>query len=332
MGCVFFAHASDTTRILFIGNSFTGNNDMPGIFQRICKAKNKTVHVEKCWKGGASLKDQTLRPELFQTIKKGKWDLVVVQGWSKEFVQKKDYIDTVTLPYATMILDTIKSYNPCAQILFYETWGYREGCEMDSVKLSYEQMSDTIIKGYAYMNSIYGYPVVPVGRTWMSFRKEHQSINLYDTDLYHPSKSGSYLAAATFFTCIFHESPVGALTKTISYTDAKLIQAHCEKTVLPKLQDIGFKSNYHSITASTDAKGRFRLKASASYGPDAIITWYIAKNKVFKGTELEYFYTSPGTYNVRIKVESPCGTRWFSQKITFKAKQKIKKSPKSLMG
>jgi len=231
LGCTFLASASDTTRVLFIGNSFTGNNDMPGIFQKICRAKKKIVHVEKCWKGGASLKDQTARPELFAAIKKGKWDVVVVQGWSKEFVQDKAYIDTSTLPYAAKILDTIKAHNPCAQILFYETWGYRDGCEKDSIKLSFEQMSDTIIKGYAYMNSLFNHPVVPVGRTWLSFRKKYTEINLYDTDLYHPSKSGSYLAASTFFTSIFHESPVGAVTKIINYSEAKLIQHPCAQTV-----------------------------------------------------------------------------------------------------
>ena len=325
LGCTFLASASDTTRILFIGNSFTGNNDMPGIFQKICRAKQKSVHVEKCWKGGASLKDQTMRPELFDAIKKGKWNVIVVQGWSKEFVQDKAYIDTTTLPYASKILDTIKAHNPCAQILFYETWGYRDGCEKDSVKLSFEQMSDTIIKGYAYMNSLFKHPVVPVGRTWLSFRQKHPEINLYDTDLYHPSKSGSYLAASTFFTSIFHESPVGAVTKTINYSEAKLIQQHCEQTVLPMLQSNGFTKDYYLVSATTDDKGRYRLKAEANYGADAKVTWYLAKDKVFKGSSLEYFYAAPGTYNVRLKVELPCGTRWFNQKITFKAKQKIKK-------
>ena len=324
LGCSFFAGASDTTNILFIGNSFTGNNDMPGIFQKIARAKQKIVHVEKSWKGGASLRDQTLRPELFQSIKKGNWDVVVVQGWSKEFVQKNAYIDSVTLPYARQILDTISTYNPCAKILFYETWGYRDGSEMDSVMLSYEQMSDTIIKGYALLNSIFKHPVVPVGRTWLSFRQKYPDINLYDTDLYHPSKLGSYLAASTFYTCIFHESPVGASTKTISYADAKRIQMHCEQTVLPALNTNGFTSDYFNIAATTDEKGRYKLKAEAHYGEDSKITWVIAKDKIFKGSSLEYYYATPGSYKVRLKVESPCGTRWFAQKITFKANPKIK--------
>jgi hypothetical protein len=325
LGCSFFAGATDTTNILFIGNSFTGNNDMPGIFQKISRAKQKIVHVEKSWKGGASLRDQTSRPELFQSIKKGNWDVVVVQGWSKEFIQKQAYIDSVTLPYARQILDTIRTYNPCAKILFYETWGYRDGSDMDSVMLSYEQMSDTIIKGYALMNSIFKHPVVPVGRTWLSFRQKYPDVNLYDTDLYHPSKLGSYLAACTFYTCIFHESPVGASTKTISYADAKLIQTHCEQTVLPALNANGFTSDYFNIVTETDGKGRYKLKAEAHYGEDSKITWVLAKDKVFKGSALEYYYTAPGSYKVRLKVESPCGTRWFAQKITFKAKPKIKK-------
>jgi hypothetical protein len=133
------------------------------------------------------------------------------------------------------------------------------------------------------------------------------------------------LAASTFFTSIFHESPVGAVTKTINYSEAKLIQQHCEQTVLPTLESNGFTKDYYLVSATTDDKGRYRLKAEANYGPDANVTWYLAKDKVFKGSSLEYFYSAPGTYNVRLKVELSCGTRWITQKVTFKAKQKIKK-------
>jgi hypothetical protein len=117
---------------------------------------------------------------------------------------------------------------------------------------------------------------------------------------------------------------VGASTKTISYADAKLIQTHCEQTVLPALKANGFTSDYFNIATETDEKGRYKLKAEAHYGEDSKITWVLAKDKIFKGSALEYYYAAPGSYKVRLKVESPCGTRWFAQKITFKASPKIK--------
>ena len=321
LGCSAIANAADSTRVLFIGNSFTGNNDMPGIFQKICKAKNKVVYVEKSWKGGASLKDQTMRPELFSAIQKGNWNFVVIQGWSKEFVQNKEYIDTVTVPYATTIIDSIKTYNPCAQILFYETWGYHDGCEMDSVKLSYEQMSDTIINGYAYMKSMYGFPVVPVGRTWKAFRQKYPDINLYDTDLYHPSKLGSYLSACTFFTCIFHESAEGAVTKTIDYENGLKIQKHCASTLLPELDNLGFIYNYTSIVPRTDANGKHTLQAKAFYPPDAVISWDLGNGKIVKGNTLEYVFPKAGKYVIKLIVKKACGQQTSSYVVSFKAKK-----------
>ena len=90
-------------------------------------------------------------------------------------------------------------------------------------------------------------------------------------------------------------------------------------------QLLPFIKDYYLVSATTDDNGRYKLKAEAHYGADAKVTWYLAKDKVFTGSKLEYFYAAPGTYNVRLKVEMPCGTRWFTRKITFKAKQKIKK-------
>ena len=329
LGAISIASATDSTRVLFIGNSFTGNNDMPGIFQKICKSKNKIVHVEKSWKGGASIKDQTLRPEMFSAIKKGNWDFVILQGWSKEFIQEQEYIDSVTIPYASIIIDSIKINNPCAKILFYETWGYHENklrsdstcCMLNNIQLSYEQMSDTISKGYAYLNKVFSYPVVPVGSIWKVFRTKYPNINLYDTaDYYHPNKIGSYLSASTFYTCIFHESPEGAMTKSIDYESALKIQKLCAQSLVPNLDNLGFNSNYVKLNSRTTNDGKFELKAKAFEQENAIITWNLGNGKSLKGTSIEYTYPKPGQYKVIVTVKSACGTRTYSQWVHFKEK------------
>ena len=43
------------TKVLFIGNSHTYFNDLPGIFKKLCRDKGKEVHVAMLCKGGMGL-------------------------------------------------------------------------------------------------------------------------------------------------------------------------------------------------------------------------------------------------------------------------------------
>lgn len=195
---------SDSLNVLFIGNSYTHMNDMPGIFDKICKSEGLSVNVQKSAQSGASFKVHSEREDMYEAIASNQWDYVVLQGFSRELSWNTEHIDSETVPYVDKIMGAIKKNNPNTNILFYMTWGYENGFQEREEVNTYEKMADSIEKGYSYLGQKYDLPVVPVGMVWKEVKGDTTaSIDLYAPDRAHPSKNGSFLIANTFFEAIF---------------------------------------------------------------------------------------------------------------------------------
>ncbi|NBV39458.1 MAG: hypothetical protein EBS00_07870, partial [Verrucomicrobia bacterium] len=85
-------------RILFIGNSYTFNNDMPHTLQEIVRSAGLPVpKVKSNYLFGKRLIDHVGSRVSMRLIDQGNWDLVVLQGMSLETVfaqnSKKDRDD-----------------------------------------------------------------------------------------------------------------------------------------------------------------------------------------------------------------------------------------------
>ena len=69
-----------TLRILFIGNSLTYANDLPGTVQRLGQSDHtRSVVVSSVAVGNASLEDHWNRGDAQRAIASARWDLVVLQ-------------------------------------------------------------------------------------------------------------------------------------------------------------------------------------------------------------------------------------------------------------
>ena len=193
---------SGTSSILFIGNSDTHMNNMPAMFDEMCKAEGLNVHVEKSAQSGASFLIHSKRKEMYEAIASRKWDYIVLQGFSRELSLDKVQIDEETVPFLEQILDSINEHNEDAQVLLYMTWGYDNGFPAREEVNTFDKMSNSIAKGYSYLREKYDFPIVPVGGAW-TVVKQDTTIDLYSDDRAHPSKNGSYLIASTFYHSLF---------------------------------------------------------------------------------------------------------------------------------
>ena len=135
-------------RVLFIGNSYTHYNNMPKLFKDLANSKNVNVDVHMSAKSSHTFQMHSERMDLYQDIRREKWDYVVLQGFSRELSTEIATIDSMVVPYVKRITDSIYQRNPCATILLYETWGYEQGFPEDSINWSYQVMSDHIHQGY----------------------------------------------------------------------------------------------------------------------------------------------------------------------------------------
>src|SRR6516164_2256036 len=76
------ASASKPTRLLFIGNSFTARNDLPGLLRQLAAARGHVLEHRLISAGGASLRMHWNKGEAPRAIEEKKYDYVVLQEQS----------------------------------------------------------------------------------------------------------------------------------------------------------------------------------------------------------------------------------------------------------
>lgn len=323
------AQTPDSLNVLFIGNSYTHMNRMPFLFDKIAKSKNKPVHVEMNTHSGFSFREHSERPDMYQAFKSRKWDIVVLQGYSREFIRPYEYLDTASMPYLNGIIDSIKQTSPCAKLLFYQTWGYKDGYHEEGFDLDYDQMTNQIDTGYTYTSAILNIPRVPVGKVWQSFREKNPDVNLYDKDNAHPSKFGSYLTACSFYAAIFGESPEGAITNSIKSDIAISLQKAAADYVLPIRKENGLTTNSFLINKKVDKKGHVKVEFEANYPNALSVFWYLGDGTKTEEREFSYEYKKSGNYKVKLVVNRPCGVQHFGEIINVKVKKPKAKKVKT---
>lgn len=315
--------------ILFVGNSYTHMNEMPFIFDKIAKSKGKSIHVEMNTRSGSSFQIHTTRTDLFETIKSRKWDFVVLQGYSREMTYEPSHLDTASIPYIQQILDSIYTNDSCTNVLFYMTWGYKEGFPEREGLETYEKMADQIASGYQYLSDTLNIPIVPVGMVWKEVRKKYPEIELYDVDKMHPSKNGSYISACSFYTAVFKESPEGAITSTISNENAPKIQKLAANYVLDNYKKYKLDVNTYNITHLRTVDGKFMLYGKTNFPEAKSVHWDFGDKNESTDLNPTHRFKKPGVYKIKLTVEDTCGTRIIERTAEFKEPKKPVAKPKA---
>jgi hypothetical protein len=204
---------ADTTKVLFIGNSYTYVNDLPLMFKELSASLGKAVYTEMSAPGGYSLEQHLSNPETILKISKGDWSYVVLQEQSQMPVIEF-YRYGSMYPSARKLDSIIKSYN--CNTMFFMTWGRKYGgiqCIDTSCSppfINFSHMQDSLYSAYTMIASELNAQVCQVGNVWRQSVNTDSSVILWDSDLSHPSLAGSYLSACAFYSKIFHSSSTGS--------------------------------------------------------------------------------------------------------------------------
>jgi hypothetical protein len=314
-----FGQSKDSLNILFIGNSYTHMNDMPLMFSKIAKAKGKRVNVKKNTLSGSSFRVHSTRTDMYAAIKSAKWDYVILQGYSRELSFDKAYIDTATIPFVSQIIDSIRLNHSCSNILFYSTWGYKDGFLERSEVDDYIKMTNKIFAGYNYLSDVFDVPFVPVGIVWKEFRNKYPNINLYDADNAHPNKNGSYLTACSFFSAIYQESPEGAVTSSVTAENSIPLQSTAFKIVNSRFKKCKLNRNTYLVKASTVNEKKYFVECSANFECAHSVLWEFGDGKSSYKTDVKHRYRNPGTYKVTLTVMDDCGPRIYTYQVKYTA-------------
>jgi len=177
-------------------------------------------------------------------------------------------------------------------------------------------MSDRIHQGYLYLSQLFDFPLVPVGKVWETVKENNSEINLYQEDLQHPSKYGSYLAACSFFAAIFKQNPSTGFTDGLSPDKAKYIQNTAFAIVDQNMTRYLLNRNVVNIK-STSKDGKWKADCSANFPKAKSIIWNFGDGKTSNLFQTQHFYAKRGTYTITINIQDGCGERVIKKKVIF---------------
>jgi hypothetical protein len=212
------------TRVLFIGNSLTYTNDVPGLVSAIGQAAGAVVTTQSITAGGYALEDHWPNQVLHQLILDGDWDFVVLQQGPSALPESR-----VNLVYWTQQFDTLIRQGG-ARTALYMVWpDIHRMSAFDSVSASYRAAADAV-----------GGVILPAGDAWTNAWRRDPGLQLFGPDGFHPSVAGSYLAALTIFSGLTHRSAldvpvrpaeIGGLLQNLSDTELEVLRQAVAATV-----------------------------------------------------------------------------------------------------
>jgi len=189
--------------VLFLGNSYTYANDLPGMVSGLATSNDDTLFYDSNLEGGSTFYSHSINTASRNKIKAGPWDYVVLQGQSLEMFGDFSGIPN-PVPAAGVLDSLIHQSSPCSETVFYMTWGRKNGIG----SYSYETMDSMIHLNYMNLAASLGAVVSPVGEVFKYIRQHFPEYELYEADESHPSPAGTYAAAACFYSTLFRKDPV----------------------------------------------------------------------------------------------------------------------------
>ena len=195
--------------VLFIGNSYTYVNDLPGLLASVAQSAGDSVIYDSNCIGGYTFQLHSTNATTLQKIAQGNFNYVVLQEQSQLPSFPISQVQSSVYPYARTLDSLITIANPCTETVFYMTWGRKNGdasnCANWPPLCTYSGMDSLLRMRYEYMANTNNAFVSPVGAVWRHIRNNYPGIELYNADESHPSIAGSYAAACTFYSIIFRK-------------------------------------------------------------------------------------------------------------------------------
>lgn len=277
--------ASDTTKVLFLGNSFTIANNMPDIFGHIANKDGYNIDISVYAPGGVYVGDtrqgttaHAYNPHVFDIIRSKKWDYIVIQDNQGAYLGEVGQFPPVAnvIVGHTRLRDSAIASNPCTQIILFSGWCFKNGWQQSPPYFNTgSEMNERVYLNYKALNDHINGIVSPIGIAWNRIIKKMPTVDLWDADEAHPSYAGSYLTAATLYSSIFAVDPEQVMYNgLLDSTTARTMREVAYETVIDSIAP----TNLTNYTVSLSYTGNM-LSASTGY---VKYEWY--KNNTLLGT------------------------------------------------
>ncbi|MBQ9116135.1 MAG: hypothetical protein IJY04_03840 [Clostridia bacterium] len=209
-------------KILFIGNSYTYFNDLPGLVEKLAEENGINTQALSVTKGGWRIwqyldngDEHTEKME--KTLSENTFDAVILQDQS--LIALKDN-EKFTDGISRM---NQKLNDKSDRVILYQTWGRKQGSPvLEENSWSYDEMANGITSAYRNLAKQLEIELSPVGECFYLVNGEHPEIELYNDDKSHPSPLGSRLAAIVHYRTLFGVLPKSYASLELSMDTLKI--------------------------------------------------------------------------------------------------------------
>jgi hypothetical protein len=220
-------------KLLCVGNSYT--RGIKSGIDAFMTAHQKDVQLKYVTPGGRQLSQHLKHTETTDTIRNGKWDLVMLQEQSQAPslpVMRDSFLESGKK------LSKIVSDSGAHPILF-TTWGRRDGDKGNRrYNPDFETMQKRLTEAYRELGEASGATVIPIGPAWAALKKRDAELwkKLYAKDGSHPSVYGAYLSGAVVYASLTGNNPrkVHVVLKGVSVEDAFVLCEVAAEVALEK--------------------------------------------------------------------------------------------------
>ncbi|MDA0199375.1 MAG: PKD domain-containing protein [Bacteroidetes bacterium] len=222
-------------------------------------------------------------------------------------------VEAAVFPYAKKLDSIINAENPCAETVFYMTWGRKNGDAANCVNwppvCTYNGMDSLLNKRYRIMADDNNGILSPVGAVWKYIRQNYPLIELYQSDESHPSIAGSYAAACCFYTALFRKDPtLITFNSTLSAADAANIKDAAKLVVFDNLMEWHIGEYDPMANFSYANAGGSQIDFTNNSENASQYLWDFDDGTTSTATNPTHKFLADGTYNVKL-LASKCGAQ-----------------------
>jgi hypothetical protein len=177
--------------ILFVGNSLTSTENLPGLVAGLASAVGRPLQTAMVALPGYSLEDHWNQGDALRSIDGGGWRIVVLQQGPSSLEESRILLRRDAARFAQHIRAV------GARPALFSVWP----------ESSRQAAFPDVIESYSLAAADVGGMYLPVTQAWLNAWERDPSLPLYSADGFHPSGHGSYLAALVITGALTGASP-----------------------------------------------------------------------------------------------------------------------------
>jgi Secretion system C-terminal sorting domain/Domain of unknown function (DUF4886) len=207
---VYSTSFSQTTKVLFIGNSLTGWHAQPSMVRVIAEEAGFDVTTVNSLWYGSDIAEHLSRIITLNNIASEDWDYIVLQGSNYEIAYPIQHY--ILYPTYEAFEALIHEHYANTKIVFFMDWVIPSGIHIRGVTYTCNDFQELIKSGTMLFADNMNFIVSPIGEAFNYVMNDNPDINLIERDSVHPSLHGAYLASCVYFYIIFGKDFDGQIT------------------------------------------------------------------------------------------------------------------------